>query len=137
MKTYVLDACSLIAYINDEKGAEVTDSLIRNSRKGKCEIYMHQLNYLEVYIDIARTSNIKQAEKLRELISDLNIHIAYDLSEKIVKEAAILKAKFKISLADSVLLAFAKTSKAEVVSSDNHEFDIIESATKIKFKWIR
>lgn len=137
MKTYVLDACALIAYINDEKGAEVTDSLIRNSRKGKCEIYMHQLNYLEVYIDIARTSNIKQAEKLRELISDLNIHIAYDLSEKIVKEAAILKAKFKISLADSVLLAFAKTSKAEVVSSDHHEFDIIESATKIKFKWIR
>ncbi|MFM2306585.1 MAG: hypothetical protein RLZZ367_1254 [Bacteroidota bacterium] len=137
MKTYVLDACSLIAYINDERGAEVTDTLIRNSRKGKCEVYMHQLNYLEVYIDVARTSTIKQAEKLRELITDLNIHISYDLSEKIVKEAATLKAKFKISLADSVLLAFAKTIKAEVVSSDHHEFDIIESTTKIKFKWIR
>lgn len=137
MKSYVLDACSVIAYLNDEKGAEVVANLIRNCKKGKCSLHLHRLTYLEIYLDILRVATAKDANKLDDLISELKITTSYDLSDKVVQDAAYLKSTFRMSLADSVLLGFSKTIKAEVVTSDHHEFDIVESKTKVKFKWIR
>jgi len=47
------------------------------------------------------------------------------------------KSKYKISLGDSFVLATAKLYDAKIVSSDHHEFDIIEKSENIKFLWIK
>jgi predicted nucleic acid-binding protein len=51
--------------------------------------------------------------------------------------AARFKARFRISLADSVALALAVVCDAPLVTCDHHEFDPIETAGEVRFLWIR
>lgn len=47
------------------------------------------------------------------------------------------KASYRISFADSFALAQAKVSSSVLLTSDHHEFDIIESKEDIDFAWVR
>ena len=49
MKTYILDACALIAYLFDEDGAELFESLLVQARNNEIELVMHNANLGEVY----------------------------------------------------------------------------------------
>jgi len=53
------------------------------------------------------------------------------------KSAGYYKSKYKISLGDFFVLATAKEYNAIILSSDHHEFDIIEISENINFLWIR
>ena len=44
MKRYVLDACALIALLQDEQGAEVVSDALNSAYKGEAEIMMHKAN---------------------------------------------------------------------------------------------
>jgi predicted nucleic acid-binding protein len=52
-------------------------------------------------------------------------------------EAGRLKATYKISIADAVVLAQASVSGGAVVTADHHELDVVEQNESIAFKWIR
>ena len=47
------------------------------------------------------------------------------------------KVNYKVSVADSFALGLAKENRAIMVSSDHHEFDIIENSKELEFSWIR
>ena len=47
------------------------------------------------------------------------------------------KTKYKISFADIFVLATAKLNNATIITSDHHEFDIIETSGELTFEWIR
>lgn len=51
---YVLDACALIAFLNDEAGADVVEELLRKSNRQEPNLFLHRLNLLEVYYGIYR-----------------------------------------------------------------------------------
>ena len=42
-----------------------------------------------------------------------------------------------MSYADSYILATAEIENAQIVSTDHHEFDIVDKNTKLKFYWPR
>ncbi len=65
------------------------------------------------------------------------VSIIAEISDEIFKEAGRLKATYKISLADSVALAQAIYLDGELLTSDHHEFDVIEEKENIRFHWIR
>ncbi len=48
---YILDACSLIAYLNDEKGADNVKDLLIKSGNDECSLYIHMINLYEIYYD--------------------------------------------------------------------------------------
>ena len=52
-------------------------------------------------------------------------------------EAGRLKASYKISFADSFALAQTIVSGGELLTSDRHEFEVIEGKEDIRFVWIR
>ncbi len=52
MKTYVLDACALIAYLRDESGGEVLESMLAEENK---RFLLHGVTLGEVYYDSLRT----------------------------------------------------------------------------------
>ncbi|MBW8050184.1 MAG: type II toxin-antitoxin system VapC family toxin [Cytophagales bacterium] len=135
--TYILDACSLIAFFGNEKGSEKVDDILRRSEKEDCLVFIHKINLFEVYYDSYRRESKKKANDILITVNDLPITIIEQLEDKVFKEAGRLKATYRISLADSIALAEAKTKKAEIVTADHHEFDIIEKKEKIKFFWIR
>ena len=49
MNGYVLDACALIALLQEEPGADKVAAVLNAANNGEAEIVMHKANFLEVY----------------------------------------------------------------------------------------
>ena len=62
-ETFVLDACSLIAFLDDEEGAGKVEDILRKARRNECAIYMNKLNILEIYYGVFREDGKEKAEK--------------------------------------------------------------------------
>jgi len=134
---FILDACALIAILNDEDGSQKVDYIFQKAEDKKCLVYMNKLNLLEVYYTISKRINVKRAEEILFEIMDTPLIIIDRLEDDVFKEAGRLKTKYKISLADSIALAEAKVREAQLVTSDHHEFDVIDKDGAINFYWIR
>ena len=63
MEIFVLDACSLIAFFNDEEGADQVENLLRMAEEKKVKLYMNKLNILEIYYGVYRDDGEKVAEE--------------------------------------------------------------------------
>jgi len=137
MDIFVFDACSFIALIGNEEGADNVESILERSGKNECLVFIHKINLLEVYYGIYREENKLKADKEIGKIRKLPVTIIDKIDDKVFKEAGRLKATYKISIADSIALAETKTRKAKIVTSDHHEFDEIEQNDNIDFYWIR
>ena len=59
LPAYVIDACALIALINQESGCDVVRDLLKNAESGECHVKMHAVNLCEVYYDCFRVKNSK------------------------------------------------------------------------------
>lgn len=137
MKNYVLDACALIAFLTDEEGAEQVEKILVKASSGQCLIFMNTINLLEIYYGIYREAGEKEAKRMYSVVQDLPIIFVSELISNIFEEAGRLKATYKISLADSIVLAQAIEKNAALLTADHHEFDIVQQNEKIKFIWIR
>ncbi len=136
-EAFVLDACSLIAFFNDEEGADKVEDLLRKAKAEKVTLYMNKLNILEVYYGVYRDDGEEAADETLSRILELPILIVDDLSDAVLKESGRLKAGYSISLADSIALGEAKVRNAQLVTADHHEFDPLEEKDEAKFCWIR
>jgi predicted nucleic acid-binding protein len=136
-KSYVLDACGLIAFLSDEEGSGKVESILKKAEKHEYVVYMHQINVFEVYYGIYREDGREKADEVYENILNLPVTIIEKLDATVFREAGRLKAVYKISLADSIALAESKIRKAPIVTCDHHEFDVIEKNKELKFYWIR
>ena len=134
---YLLDACALIAYINDEDGADVVDALLTQASNDVVTIAMSMVNVLEVYYGVFRDFGHDEAEEILNEILSLPIKIISELSIDALREAGRLKARYKMSLADSVALGIASVSGYFIATADHHEMDPVEQNESIQFLWIR
>ena len=134
---YILDACALIALLNEESGAEVVEEILIAAQSGKVSVTINKLNLLEVYYDLYRKYGVDIADDLLDIPHELGILVQAELTEDVFKEAGRLKATYRISIADSVALAEASASGGALLTSDHHEFDLIEKSEKITIQWIR
>jgi len=137
MKRYVLDACALIALLQDEQGAELVSDALNSAYKGEAEIMMHKANFLEVYYDAYRYRGKEQADLMVAEVKKRPIQINSEISDEIFIEAGRLKATYKMSFADTFALAQAKVFDGVLLTSDHHEFDVVEGKEGINFAWIR
>lgn len=134
---FILDACALIATLNDENGADKVDYIFQKAEYKECLVYINKLNLLEVYYTICKRIDVRKAEEILVELSDTPLIIIDRLEDDVFKEAGRLKAIYKISLADSIALAEARVREAQLVTSDHHEFDVIDKDGEVKFYWIR
>ena len=133
----MLDACSLIAFLNSEEGADKVEDLLRRAKREELNLYMNRLNVLEIYYGVYREDGEEVAEETLSKIQRLPIIIVNELSDSVFKEAGKLKATYKVSLADSIVAAEAKIRDANLVTADHHDFDLLENRGEAKFCWIR
>jgi len=137
-KIYVLDACAIIASLKNENGADKVENIFISQKKSNdIKIIMHKINLLEVYYDVVKRCGEATAKNVLAEIKKNPIKIISRFSNQIFFEAGKLKAKYRISLADSIALSTAYLQKGVLVTSDHHEFDIVEQKEKISFYWIR
>ena len=133
MKTIVIDACALIAYIKREKGASLVETVFRNTENS---LVIHAVNFYEVYYDLLRNGHLS-ADFLYELVKRLNIRVYEGLEHRIVSEGAKLKICYSMSLADSIACGLTLKLDAALLTADRHEFAEIAREKLVKIKFIR
>ena len=136
-KVYVLDACALIASLSNEEGADKVEAVYDEVAAGKATVIVNIITLLEVYYDDYRIRGKESADKMVMAIKASPTHIVSEIGSDIFAEAGRLKASYRISLADSLVLAQTKVLEGIILTSDHHEFDVIEAKESIQFLWIR
>ena len=134
---YVLDSCALLAHVYDEAGADNVESLLEQASRSSAHIYMNKLNLYEAYYDVVRSHGVQQAEAVYSMVLKSPIQIIDGISDAVLRQGAQFKTKYKMSLADSIMLGQASTIDASVITSDHHELDVVEKSEDISFTWIR
>jgi len=137
MNRYVFDACALIAFFNDEPGAEVVEKLLLDATQRKCAIAMNKYNLLEVYYGYLKANGEAFAENILSIVENSCIHVDYVLTDTLFRYAANFKASYRMSLADAMALAQASIEPAILVTADHHELDALSENSTIEFLWIR
>jgi len=128
----VLDSYSLIAYLENEDGADRMIEIFRVARDSGKTLLLSVVNWGEVYYITLREAGRERAEAVAQLIFTLPIQIILaDL--ELTKQAAEFKAFKKMSYGDCFAAALAKLRKAELVTGDR-EFKQVEG--EIKIHWI-
>lgn len=135
MSNYVLDTSALLAYIENEDGADEIGTLLMNALDGTDEISILTVSCIEVYyISIQEQGDIIARDRLR-LIEDLPI-VLESLDEKLIRIIGDFKATKAMSFADSCIAGLAKFKNAILVHKDP-EFEQIEDDVKqykLKYK---
>lgn len=136
-ETFVLDASALIAFLNDEKGSDKVEDVLKEAKEDNCIIFMNKLNLLEIYYGVYREAGKEKAEDTLNKILNLPLIVVNEINDDVFREAGRLKAEYRISLADSIALAEARSRNARILTADHHEFDSLDKKGEVKFYWIR
>jgi predicted nucleic acid-binding protein len=136
MQTYVLDSSAMIAFFRDEAGAEKVNETLDKAAVLQYQVLMHHASVAELYYDTMRRGEQKE-ELILESLKQYPITFVENITEQLIKWIGYFKTTYKISFADSFVLATAKIYNAKVVTSDHHEFDLIDHSGDLDFEWIR
>lgn len=128
----VLDSYSMIAYLENEAGADRMIEVFRVARDSGKALLLSVVNWVEVYYITIREAGRERLEAVTQLISTLPIQII-PVDLELTKQAAEFKAVKKMSYGDCFAAALAKLRKAELVTGDA-EFKQIEG--EVKIHWI-
>jgi PIN domain nuclease of toxin-antitoxin system len=134
--TYVLDACALLAFLNDEPGAEKIETILNQSVVGECAVSMHINNLLEVFYGQLREKGLEIAMIVLAAVDAYTITIIDTIFDPIFHKAAHIKAAYRCSLADAIGLAAAFDLSGTFVTSDG-EIKPVEAAEPVSILWFR
>ncbi|MDR2096629.1 MAG: type II toxin-antitoxin system VapC family toxin [Treponema sp.] len=132
----ILDACALLAFLNDEEGADVVESLLNQAASGETVVFMSIVNLLEAYYGELRDKGAETARIVLDAVQYHSIKIIENISQTFFHEAARLKAAHKMSFADAIGLAIAIELSGQFVTSDHHELEEVERQESISFLWL-
>jgi|SRR5215216_6308598 len=129
MATKVLDSYALMAFFEDEPGANFVRGLIHKAVESDTNLLMTVVNLGEVWYSIARTNSAETADQYIHEIKGLGIEII-DVDWALTRQAAAFKVNGNISYGDCFAAALAKLKKAELVTGDK-EFKSLDGEIKI------
>jgi ribonuclease VapC len=132
MKRYVLDSYAMIAYFEDEAGADRVARLLRQLIQGKAKGYLSVVNWGEVYYNTMREGGVAEAEKVILQLDKFPIQMV-EVNRDFAYEAAKLKGKYRIAYADCFAVALSVKLNATLVTGDP-EFKKLKE--RISIQWI-
>lgn len=132
MATKVLDSYALMAFFEDEPGADFVRGLIHKSVESDTNLLMSVVNLGEIWYAIARNNSPEVADQYVHEIKGMGIEII-NVDWTLAHQAAEFKVNGNISYADCFAAALAKLKKAELVTGDK-EFKSLEG--EIKISWV-
>lgn len=110
--TVLIDSWSWIEYWKGSRYAEKAAEYI----EGTDTAVLSTVNLAEIYFSVLRDYNEKKAREKADTVRKRCFLIPVD--EQIAVDAARLKHSLKLPLADSIILATARTRNAKIVSGD-------------------
>lgn len=133
MKTTVLDACALLALLQDEPGAEKMEQLFHAAAEADRPVYISAVNWAEVLYKMERKFGLYGLTGARHFLQTMPLEVS-PVGREQAEAAALLKNKHGLGLADAFAAALAKEKKAELITGD-HEFKAVEK--EIKINWLK
>lgn len=106
-----------MAWLQNEKGAQTVENLLAEAKRLGKKLLLHEINLAEVYYLTIRRRNEEQAKSLGAQLLTLPIEVVPTTPE-ILWQAAQLKARHPVSLADAFAAATAIELDARVVTGD-------------------
>ena len=134
MDYLVFDSFAFIALFRHEPGGETVSDYLLLIARGEAQGWMAAVNLGEVYYMMARKGNEKDAANAVRDILHLPVTI-YEPDTDFCLQAARLKARYKISYADSFAAALTIEKKATLLTGDD-EFDELKDVPGFKVKYL-
>ncbi len=116
---FLLDTSAILTFLEDEVGAERTETLLRNE-----DILVPFLVLLETYYITLQEQTEDVADKRHALLKQLPVTFLWNTDEPTILTAARFKARFRISLADALMAAFAVMQETILVHK-NPKFEAL------------
>jgi len=125
--SYLLDTSALLAFIGDETGAGRVETILRGE-----SVLIPWVVLLEVHYITARRHDIAEADRRYGLLTQLPATVLWDNDERLVLKASLLKATFRLSLADCLIAAHCLRHGAVLVHRDP-EYQQLEGELEVEF----
>lgn len=116
---WLLDTSALLSFIEDEEGADRVEQALTEPTTLVPWPVLLETHYITL-----QEEGQAEADRRIALIKQLNVEILWGLDESTLLTASRLKAKHRISLADSIIAAFAIRGGAVLMHKDP-EFDAL------------
>jgi ribonuclease VapC len=113
----VLDTSAILAFTDNEEGADEVQQLLEAARARRCVIDVCAISLMELAYITEREQGEDDAARLVALVKAWPITWVYP-DEKTLLQAAKLKATHRLSVADALIAAVAKLSHAALVHKD-------------------
>ena len=130
-KRYLLDTSAILALRGDEPGADDVESILRKSESGEAEVYVSFMSYMEAYYRIWRLEGEESAKRMYAELLSLPV-FRIDVNDGILLRAGAIKANYRLSVADSWIIASAMEIKVSLVHKDP-EFEQVEDIVSLIF----
>jgi predicted nucleic acid-binding protein len=118
MKTYVLDASALLAFLEGKPDAIKVKGILQEAMRERVGVLMSAVNYGEAYGTILRVYGRDRALATVGAVQPLPIQIIVADTQRCCR-AAEVKNRYKLYYADSFAAELALERKATLVTSDS------------------
>jgi ribonuclease VapC len=127
----LLDSYAILAFLNDEEGAEPVARLLQEAAQDGTRLLVNEINVGEVYYIVAKHRSEDAAEQVLLHLDRLPLELVSNDFDAVM-EAARMKARFPLSYADAFALATAVRFRARLVTGDP-EFEAAEDVVDVEW----
>lgn len=128
-KSYLLDTSAIVAFREDEAGADQIQQILRKAHAHKAKVYISFMSFMEFYYGVYRLEGKGAATKAYMELKLLPCELV-DSSEDLLLLAGEIKDTCSMSLGDSWIAASALKLKACLVHKDP-EFEELEGKLEL------
>jgi len=115
--------------MDSEEGADLVEDILRTR-----EILLPALVLFEVYYKSIQYRGVETAELRYATLRSIRATHVSELTEPVLLKGGEFKAKYKISLADSIIAAYAFVHNATLVHKDP-EFEALTMVNQVKLPY--
>ena len=109
----LLDSSALLTLIEDEAGAQRVEQVLREE-----ETILPWMALLEIHYVTRQEKGEDEADRRFALLQQLGCKIVWEVDERLVLTASALKVDHRVSLADSIIAAYASRAGAVLLHKD-------------------
>ena len=125
----VIDSFVLVSLFHKEAGWKKIKQILYDLSTSKRKALLSIINWGEFYYITKRRVGKSTAEESLALLEQLPIKVI-SVDDKLVKEAAEIKADYPLSYADAFCVATAQRSKGTIITNDP-EFKLVQHVVPV------
>jgi len=126
---FLTDKSAILTMMDSEEGADLVEDILRTR-----EILLPALVLFEVYYKSIQYRGVETAEMRYATLRSIRATHVSELTEPVLLKGGEFKAKYQISLADSIIAAYAFVHNATLVHKDP-EFEALTMVNQVKLPY--